>query len=54
MVLAALHVCLGGAGVPASDVSRQVAAGRARPDTNEWEGKPNKLQYFSPNPGPGD
>ena len=24
------------------------------PDSNEWEGKPNKLQYFSPNPGAGD
>jgi ferredoxin len=22
-------------------------------DSNEWEGKPNKLQYFSPNPGAG-
>ena len=21
------------------------------PDYKEWEGKPNKLQYFSPNPG---
>jgi ferredoxin len=24
------------------------------PDYKEWEGKPNKLQYFSPNPGAGD
>ena len=23
-------------------------------DSNEWEGKPNKLQYFSPNPGASD
>ena len=23
-------------------------------DSKEWEGKPNKLQYFSPNPGSGD
>jgi len=28
---------------------------RAPPaDSNEWEGKPDKLQYFSPNPGAGD
>ena len=24
------------------------------PDSKEWEGKPDKLQYFSPNPGTGD
>ena len=24
------------------------------PDSKEWEGKPDKLQYFSPNPGSGD
>jgi ferredoxin len=24
---------------------------RAPPDSKEWEGKPDKLQYFSPNPG---
>jgi ferredoxin len=24
------------------------------PDSKEWEGKPEKLQYFSPNPGAGD
>jgi ferredoxin len=24
------------------------------PDSKEWEGKPEKLQYFSPNPGDGD
>ena len=24
------------------------------PDWKEWEGKPDKLQYFSPKPGPGD
>src|SRR5262245_29811830 len=24
------------------------------PDFKEWEGKPDKLQYFSPNPGAGD
>jgi ferredoxin len=24
------------------------------PDSKEWEGKPDKLQYFSPNPGEGD
>jgi ferredoxin len=24
------------------------------PDSKEWEGKPNKLQYFLPNPGAGD
>jgi hypothetical protein len=24
------------------------------PDAKEWEEKPDKLQYFSPNPGPGD
>ena len=24
------------------------------PDAKEWEGKPNKLQCFSPNPGTGD
>jgi len=24
------------------------------PDSREWEGKPDKLQYFSPNPGAGD
>ena len=24
------------------------------PDAKEWEGKPDKLQYFSPNPGAGD
>jgi len=24
------------------------------PDSKEWEGKPDKLQYFSPNPGVGD
>jgi ferredoxin len=24
------------------------------PDWKEWEGKPDKLQYFSPNPGAGD
>ena len=24
------------------------------PDWKEWEGKPDKLQYFSPNPGTGD
>ena len=24
------------------------------PDSKEWEGKPDKLQYFSPNPGAGD
>jgi len=23
-------------------------------DSKEWEGKPDKLQYFSPNPGKGD
>ena len=23
-------------------------------DSKEWEGKPDKLQYFSPNPGRGD
>ena len=23
-------------------------------DYQEWEGKPDKLQYFSPNPGMGD
>jgi hypothetical protein len=23
------------------------------PDSKEWEGKPDKLQYFSPNPGGG-
>src|SRR5258708_21520581 len=23
------------------------------PDSKEWEGKPDKLQYFSPNPGAG-
>ena len=23
-------------------------------DCKEWEGKPDKLQYFSPNPGAGD
>ena len=23
-------------------------------DSTEWEGKPDKLQYFSPNPGRGD
>jgi ferredoxin len=23
-------------------------------DSKEWEGKPDKLQYFSPNPGAGD
>ena len=23
------------------------------PDYKEWEGKPDKLQYFSPNPGAG-
>ena len=23
-------------------------------DSKEWEGKPDKLPYFSPNPGPGD
>ena len=23
-------------------------------DSKEWEGKPDKLQYFSPNPGEGD
>jgi ferredoxin len=26
----------------------------APPDCKEWEGKPDKLQYFSPNPGAGD
>jgi ferredoxin len=24
------------------------------PDSKEWEGNPDKLQYFSPNPGAGD
>ena len=24
------------------------------PDWKEWEGKPDKLQYFSPKPGTGD
>ncbi len=24
------------------------------PDSNQWEGKPDKLQYFSPTPGAGD
>jgi ferredoxin len=24
------------------------------PDSKEWEGKPDKLQYFSPDPGAGD
>ena len=24
------------------------------PDHKEWEGKPDKFQYFSPNPGEGD
>ena len=24
------------------------------PDSKEWEGKPDILQYFSPNPGVGD
>jgi len=24
------------------------------PDSKEWEGKPDKLPYFSPNPGAGD
>jgi ferredoxin len=24
------------------------------PDSKEWEGKPDKLQYFLPNPGAGD
>ena len=24
------------------------------PDSKEWEGKPDKLQYFSANPGTGD
>jgi ferredoxin len=24
------------------------------PESKEWEGKPDKLQYFSPNPGAGD
>ena len=24
------------------------------PDSKEWEGMPDKLQYFSPNPGAGD
>ena len=23
-------------------------------DSKEWEGKPDKLKYFSPNPGTGD
>jgi ferredoxin len=23
-------------------------------DSKKWEGKPDKLQYFSPNPGAGD
>ena len=23
-------------------------------EAKEWEGKPDKLQYFSPNPGTGD
>ncbi|MGB8141915.1 MAG: DUF3470 domain-containing protein, partial [Pseudolabrys sp.] len=23
-------------------------------DSKEWEGKPDKLKYFSPNPGAGD
>jgi ferredoxin len=29
---------------------------KARPQTitKDWEGKPDKLQYFSPNPGEGD
>jgi len=28
---------------------------RAPPaDSKEWEGKPDKLKYFSPNPGTGD
>ena len=28
---------------------------RAPPaDSKEWEGKPDKFQYFSPNPGSGD
>ena len=27
---------------------------RPRPNSKEWEGKPDKLQYFSPNPGAGD
>ena len=26
----------------------------APPDFKEWEGTPDKLQYFSPNPGAGD
>ena len=24
------------------------------PDSEKWEGNPEKLQYFSPNPGEGD
>ncbi|HYS89515.1 MAG TPA: DUF3470 domain-containing protein, partial [Bradyrhizobium sp.] len=24
------------------------------PDSKQWEGKPDKLPYFSPNPGAGD
>jgi ferredoxin len=32
-----------------------ITAKKAPPaDSKEWEGKPDKLQYFSPNPGAGD
>ena len=33
----------------------RITVKRAPPaDSKEWEGQPNKLQYFSPNPGAGD
>ena len=44
--------------IPCSDI-RDAASETTRfvappPDSKAWEGKPDKLQYFSPNPGEGD
>jgi hypothetical protein len=32
----------------------EVSFAKHAADSKEWEGKPDKFQYFSPNPGAGD
>ena len=38
----------------ADKAGRCAASAMAIADSKEWEGKPDKLKYFSPNPGEGD
>jgi ferredoxin len=40
---------------PGAEKWLNITVKRAPPaDSKEWEGKPDKLQFFSPNPGAGD